>query len=193
MKVNDFRYVVAIIAVLSLISMFGCSSTQKTGGGGMVSVVAQNVVRIAGIKAMRQADFSFLNGKKVYVKSTGFVDDYSGGFIEHLINTKAENSGAKLVHENKADVIIEVTINTAGNDRGTSRVPIITKAERTEGTVDLTIILRDANTGERMKSQKVLGESKYEQSTVLGIQGSGQYYVKEDDKFVKVEDPSSYQ
>jgi hypothetical protein len=170
----------------------GCSTRQKTMGLGMVSVVAQNVVRIAGVKAMKDADLSPVEGKKTYVKTTGFADDFNRGFIDNLVRSGAEDAGALLVKESSADIILEVAVNSAGNDLGSTRIPLITKATRTEGTVDLSLTMRDNNTGRRISKQTIIGHAKYEQGEFVGIQGSGQYYVKENGKYVKVENPSTY-
>ncbi len=170
-----------------------CASTQKTAGHGMASVVAQNVVRIAGVKAMTKADLSKLKGQKTYVKTTGFVDASNENFIENLVRSKAEEAGALLVREDNADLILEAVVNNAGNDQGRSKVPLVMRSERTEGSVDLNLIIRNVENGSRLSAQHVRGEAKYQQSTVVGFQGSGEYYVKgSDGRFTLVENPSAY-
>ena len=65
----------AVVAmIVALITLAGCSSTQKTQGQGMVSVVAQNAVRIAGSEAVSKLDISEVYGKKAHVVVTGFAD-----------------------------------------------------------------------------------------------------------------------
>jgi hypothetical protein len=185
--------VVIFCFVMSLQMIVGCSTTQKTGGAGLVSVVAQNVVRIAGVKAIKEADVSSLSGKATYVKLTGFIDDQNRGFIDHLARSRAEDAGARLVSEDKAQLMLEVVVNSAGNDRGGSRIPVISRSERTEGTVDLDIIIRNTTDGTKILTQNVRGEAKYEQTSVIGIQGSGTYYVKNSKgKYVEVPNPTSY-
>ena len=183
---------ITVCIFLASIMFSGCSTRQKTMGLGMVSVVAQNVVKIAGVKAMKDADLSPVKGKKTYVMTTGFADDFNRGFIENLVRSKAEDAGALLVKKSSADLILEVAVNSAGNDLASTRIPLITKATRTEGTVDLSLTLRDNNTGQRISKQSIIGHAKYEQGEFIGIQGSGQYYVKENGKYVKVDNPSTY-
>jgi len=158
----------------------------------MTSVVAQNVVRIAGIKAMKGADFSSLNNKKVYVKLSGFIEDFSASFIKNLVQSSIEKNGALLAQKNDADLILTVVINSSGNDQGTSRVPIISSSQRCEGTVNLQLITRDAASNKKLHTQNVLGEAKYQETEVLGIQGEGKYYVKANGKYHKIEDPVNY-
>ena len=56
-----------------------------------------------------------------------------------------------------------MVVNSAGNDQGTSRIPVINRALRTESVVDLTLIFRDPSTGSRISTQDIRGEAKYEQ------------------------------
>lgn len=182
-----------LFTFLSIIMCFGCSSKQKTGGKGMTSVVAQNVVRIAGIQAMKGADFSAMKNKKVYVKLSGFKEEFSASFIKSLVESSIEKNGALLAQKTDAELILTAVINSSGNDQGTSRVPIISSSKRCEGTVNLQLITRDAVTNEKLFSQNILGEAKYKETEVLGIQGEGKYYVKIDGKYHKIEDPINYQ
>lgn len=189
-KIDNF---VPFLLVVALLILPSCASTQKTGGGGLISVVAQNVVRIAGVQAMKGADLSILKDRLTYVKTTGFVDDRNEKFIDNLVRSRAEAAGAKLVREDKAQVVLEVVVNSAGNDQGRSKVPLVMRSERTEGSVDLDLIARDVNNGSRLSTQQVRGEAKYQQSTVIGFQGSGEYYVKNSTgHFDLVKDPSSF-
>jgi len=166
-----------IFSAVLLIS--ACQSTQKTTGEGLVSVVAQNVLKLAGDQAIKGANFNSVSGLPVKIELKGFVEQKTKGFIENLVSAKAEKSGALLIRNGEPDIIIETVVNSAGNDRGSSSIPIINRALRTESVVDLTIILRDANTGERLSTQDIRGESKYEQKRWIGIiDESGKYYVK---------------
>lgn len=184
---------VPFLLAVALLILPSCASTQKTGGAGLISVVAQNVVRIAGVQAMKGADLSILKDRLTYVKTTGFVDDRNEKFIDNLVRSRAEAAGAKLVREDKSQVVLEVVVNSAGNDQGRSKVPLVMRSERTEGSVDLDLIVRDVNNGSRLSTQQVKGEAKYQQSTVMGFQGSGEYYVKNNQgKFDLVKDPSSF-
>lgn len=192
MKMRFFGYLCTMIIASSFFVLGGCSTTQKTEGAGMVSAVVQNVVRIAGISAMKTADFSSIKAKKVHVKTTGFADDFNKGFVEHLVRTKVEDSGAFLSSEAEADAIIEAAINNAGNDLARSKVPLVSSSERSEGTVNLTITIRDAHSGRRVSSQNCIGYAKYEQGEFLGVPGSGQYFVKENGSYVLVPDPTAY-
>lgn len=166
-----------IFSAVLLIS--ACQSTQKTTGEGLVSVVAQNVLKLAGDQAIKGANFNSVSGLPVKIELKGFVEQKTKGFIENLVSARAEKSGALLIRNGEPDIIIETVVNSAGNDRGSSSIPIINRALRTESVVDLTIILRDANTGERLSTQDIRGESKYEQKRWIGIiDESGKYYVK---------------
>ncbi len=169
----------------------GCSSTQKTAGEGMVSVVAQNVVRIAGGHATKSLDLKEINGQPVFVEVTGFADDFSRGYILNLIRDKVENEGASLVAEGYAKLVVEVAVNAAGNDLGASGY-IVGGSTRSEGTVDLMVTVRNPKTGERLSRQQIVGYAKYQQGTFLGITGSGAYFVLEDDNWEIVEDPTYY-
>ena len=51
------------LSILFLLLVSACQSTQKTYGEGLVSVVSQNVVKLAGNSAITQADFSSIKGK----------------------------------------------------------------------------------------------------------------------------------
>ena len=157
----------------------------------MVSVVAQNVVRIAGREAMADLDLSRANERRAYVDVTGFADAFSAGYIENLVRNRAEVDGGRLVTEANADIVIEVAVNAAGNDVGISSY-VVGGSSRSEGTVDLTITLRDSRTGERISRQQVVGYAKYQQGTFLGISGSGAYFVLKNDSWEIVDDPSYY-
>jgi len=191
MKISRYYAPCGYLLVL-LSTAVGCSTTQKTGGVGLVSVVAQNVVRVAGIRAMQDADFTATKGKLSHVKLTGFVDEQNRGFIDNLVRTKVEDAGARLVSEDKAQVLVQVTVNSAGNDSGGSS-RVVASSKRTEGIVDLDLILRDSRDGTKVSTQHVRGEAKYEQSSVMGFQGTGKYFVKErTGEFVEVPNPTNY-
>ena len=164
---------------LALFALTACQSTQKTSGEGLVSVVAQNVLKLAGEQAIKGVNFSAVSNKPVKVELKGFVEEKTQGFIENLVSSNAETNGALLIRNGEPEIIIETVINSAGNDQGSSRIPIINRALRTESVVDLTIIFRDANSGKRLSTQNIRGESKYEQKRWVGIiDESGKYYVK---------------
>jgi hypothetical protein len=168
-----------LFTLFTIFVLNSCQSTQKTTGEGLISVVAQNVLKIAGNQAIQNANFSNLNNVPVTVELKGFVEEKTEGFIQNLVSSSAEKSGALLIRNGKPDIIIEAVVNSAGNDQGSSRVPVINRALRTESVVDLTIIFRDPNTGKRLSTQDVRGEAKYEQKTWVGIiDESGKYYVK---------------
>lgn len=185
---NVWKLVIAILLASGLVA---CSSTQKTEGQGMVSVVAQNVVRIAGTEAMEDLDLSAVQDRRIYVDVTGFADAFSAGYIENLVRNKAEVSGGKLVTEANADLILEVAVNAAGNDVGASSY-VVGGSSRSEGTVDLTVTVRDSSSGDRLSRQQVVGYAKYQQGTFLGISGSGAYFVLKGDDWQIVDDPSYY-
>ena len=182
------------ITVLCVLLTIGCSRTQKTGGHGYTSVVAQNVVRLAGVESLRNADFGPAVGKRAAINLTGFVDDMNEPVISQMVRAKAEEAGVRVVRGNNADHEIEVVVRNAGIDQGDSRVPIISRSERCEGTVDLELVVRNLETGEKSDPQYLRAQAKYEQSTTLGIQGSGTYFVKKPGgKFAKVRNPMTYQ
>tara|TARA_B110000503_G_C7112400_1_gene398712 strand:+ start:1021 stop:1599 length:579 start_codon:yes stop_codon:yes gene_type:complete len=164
---------------MSIFALIGCQSTQKTVGTGLVSVVSQNVLTLAGNKAIQDANFRYVNGLSAKVELKGFVDEQTNGFISNLVSSSLEKSGALLIRNGDPAIIIEVVVNSAGNDRGTSSIPIVNRALRTESVVDLTLIFRNADNGSRISTQNIRGESKYEQKTWVGlINESGKYYVK---------------
>ena len=164
---------------LCLVLLTSCNSTQKTYGEGLVSVVSQNVVKIAGNSAISNVDFEVLRNKKIQVELTGFVEERTKGFIENLVSSNAEDNGARLIRSGEPEIIVEVVVNSAGNDQGTSRIPVINRALRTESVVDLTLVFRDSTNGDRISTQNIRGEAKYEQKRWVGIiDESGKYYVK---------------
>lgn len=168
-----------LFTLFTIFVLTSCQSTQKTTGEGLISVVAQNVLKIAGNQAIQNADFSTLNNVPVTVELKGFVEEKTEGFIQNLVSSSAEKSGAFLIRNGKPDIIIEAVVNSAGNDLGSSSVPVINRALRTESVVDLTIIFRDPDTGKRLSTQDIRGEAKYEQKTWVGvINETGKYYVK---------------
>ena len=168
-----------LFTLFTIFVLTSCQSTQKTTGEGLISVVAQNVLKIAGNQAIENANFSNLNNVSVTVELKGFVEQKTEGFIQNLVSSSAEKSGALLIRNGKPDIIIEAVVNSAGNDQGSSRVPVINRALRTESVVDLTIIFRNPDTGKRLSTQNIRGEAKYEQKTWVGIiDESGKYYVK---------------
>ncbi len=168
-----------VFALAMAASLTACSTTQKTGGEGLLSVVTQNVLTIAGNSAMEQADFSLLPGKSVTVELSGFVEERNRGFVANLVSSKAEAAKARLVRTGAPDIVLEVVINKAGNDAGSSGVPVLKAARRTEATVDLTLNFRNPVTGERLSQQRVAALSKYEQARWVGfIDGKGAYFVR---------------
>ena len=149
-----------LFTLFTIFVLTSCQSTQKTSGEGLISVVAQNVLKIAGNQAIQNADFSNLNNVPVTVELKGFVEEKTEGFIQNLVSSSAEKSGALLIRSGKPDIVIEAVVNSAGNDQGSSRVPVINRALRTESVVDLTIIFRDPDTGKRLSTQDIRGEAK---------------------------------
>lgn len=181
----------SVLALLLISLLMGCSTTQKTAGQGMISVVAQNVVRIAGKEAFTDVDLTEVKDRNVTVLITGFSDEFSSGFIENLSRNAVETSGGKLVGEAYAELIVEVAVNAAGNDLAGNSY-IVGGSARSEGTVDLTLTIRNNKTGDRLSRQQIVGFAKYQQGTFLGIVGSGAYFVLRDDRWELVDDPTYY-
>jgi hypothetical protein len=186
---QKIKYILALLAVVFFIS--SCSSTQKTAGEGMVSVVAQNVVRIAGTHAIKNLDIGEVDGQPVFVEVTGFADSFSSGYVLNLLRGEVENQGGRLVAERYAELIVEVAVNAAGNDLGASGY-IIGGSTRSEGTVDLTVSVRNGESGERLSRQQIVGYAKYQQGSFLGITGSGAYFVMDNGNWEIVRDPTYY-
>ena len=138
-------------------ALTACQSTQKTPGEGLISVVAQNVLKLAGEQAIKRVNFSAVSNKPVKVELKGFVEEKTQGFIENLVSSNAETNGALLIRNGEPEIIIETVVNSAGNDQGSSSIPILNRALRTESVVDLTIIFRDANSGKRISTQNIRG------------------------------------
>ena len=179
MKNRNNVYKKLFISFTIIFIITSCQSTQKTTGEGLISVVAQNVLKLAGNQAIKGANFSSVNNVKVKVELKGFVEEKTKGFIENLVSSNAEKNGALLIRNGEPSIIIEAVVNSAGNDQGSSRIPVINRALRTESVVDLTIVFRDADSGKRISTQDLRGEAKYEQKTWVGIiDESGKYYVK---------------
>lgn len=157
----------------------------------MISVVAQNVVRIAGSKAIRDLNLREVKDQKVYVDVTGFADDFNRGYISNLLKNEVEKFQGKLVKPQFADYVVDVAVNAAGNDKGGSNY-IIGGAQRTEGSVDLTVTVRSLITGDKISSQIIRGEAKYQQGSIMGITGSGTYFVKTRGGWDVVDDPARF-
>jgi hypothetical protein len=197
MSINNFHQIRSglitkfLISALAVASITACSSTQKTGGQGMVSVIAQNVVRIAGLNAVRDLNLAEIKGQKTHLQITGFVDEFNKGFINNLVVSQIENAGGRLVDRSNADFLVDVGVNAAGNDNGSSNY-LVGGAERTEGSVDLTIVIRKAPSGERISSQTIRGYAKYQQGSFLRISGSGAYFYKRGEDWVIIEDPARF-
>ena len=168
-----------LLAAGLAVTLSACSTTQKTEGSGLLSVVTQNVLTIAGDGALSQADLSPIKGKAIQIEMTGFVEERNRGFLTNLVSAKTEDAGALLVRLGKPDLILEVVVNRAGNDAGKSSVPVLKTSRRTEAAVDLTLIVRDPINGQRISTQRVAAQSKYEQSRWVGVfDGSGEYFLR---------------
>ena len=168
-----------LLAAGLAVTLSACSTTQKTEGSGLLSVVTQNVLTIAGDGALSQADLSPIKGKAIQIEMTGFVEERNRGFLTKLVSAKTEDAGALLVRLGKPDFILEVVVNRAGNDAGKSSVPVLKTSRRTEAAVDLTLIVRDPINGQRISTQRVAAQSKYEQSRWVGVfDGSGEYFLR---------------
>jgi hypothetical protein len=167
-----------VLILASAIALAACSSTQKTEGVGFISGTTQSVLTIAGNAAIVDADFALLNGKLVALNFTGFVEERNRGFIDNLVSRRIEDNGGIVARSGRSDMNVEVIVNRAGNDQGSSNIPIIQTARRTEAVVDLTIVIRDTVSGKRLAVQTVRGEGKYEQARWVGIQARGKYFVK---------------
>lgn len=180
-----------LMACVLSMTLVGCSSTQKTEGQGMVSVIAQNVVRIAGTKAVSNLNINEVKNKKINIKVTGFADKFSEGYIQNLIGDVVEKNGGKLVSEQYAQLSVDVAVNAAGNDVGHSSY-ILGGSSRSEGTVDLTVTVRDVTSGDRLSRQQIVGHAKYSQGSFLGISGSGAFFVLNGSEWVIIKDPTYY-
>ena len=175
------------LGLAATLAVSGCSTTEKSSGVGLVSAVAQNVIRVAAWSAIGSADFSRLKGQKVSIRYTGFQDERSRGFIDSVIRDRLEALPVASLSESAGpELALEVVVNAAGNDRGGSWA-VISTSERTEGVIDLTFNIRDAKSGNRISSQNVKGEAKYEQSKYVGLfTPDGSYYVKKRGIFEKI-------
>ncbi len=190
-KTSNLSLKILIFTLSSMLLLSACSTTEKSSGIGMISVVAQNVVRIAGSKAVRDLNLGEVKGQKVYVDVTGFADDFNRGYISNLLKNEVEKFQGKLVNSQYADYVVDVAVNAAGNDKGGSNY-IIGGAQRTEGSVDLTVTVRSLITGDKISSQIIRGEAKYQQGSIMGITGSGAYFVKNRGGWEVVDDPARY-
>ena len=109
----------------------------------------------------------------------------------NLVRDAVEALGGRLVKAEDAEIVVQAAINAAGNDMGASTY-IIGSSARSEGSINLTITIRDSSTGSRISRQQIEGYAKYQQGSFLGITGSGAYFVLKDDKWEIVEDPAYY-
>lgn len=181
----------ALLVIMSTLLLSACSTTEKSSGQGMVSVIAQNVVRIAGSKAIQSLSLEEVNNQKCYVVVTGFADEFNKGYVLNLLRNEVEANGGKLVSKDNANYEVDVSVNAAGNDKGASNY-IVGGAQRTEGSVDLTVTIRGLATGDRITRQTIRGEAKYQQGSIMGITGSGTYFVKNMGSWDAVDDPATF-
>lgn len=180
------------LAIGLIVGLTACSSTQKTEGQGMVSVVAQNAVRIAGAEAIAQLDIADeVSNKASTVNVTGFADSFSSGFVLNLIRDAVEDQGGRLVRPEEAEITVDVAVNAAGNDLAGNSF-IIGGSTRSEGSLNLTVTIRNTVSGSRISRQQIEGYAKYQQGSFLGITGSGAYFVLKNDKWELVDDPAYY-
>jgi len=186
------RRSVVILAVFLTTIVSACSTTQKTAGQGMTSVVAQNVVRIATVEGLKGVDFSSVSGKAVLVSLTGFADDRNRGILELLFNSRVEAAGGRLVSDaSAAQLRLEVAVLSAGNDQGGGG-GFIVSSERTESLVDLQMTVRDKS-GAVQYRRGIKGEAKYEQTSFMVGTDKGRYKVKTaSGQWEDVPDPSVY-
>lgn len=168
--------------------MAGCSTTEKVGGEGMTSAVAQNLLRIAAVRALEDANWSPYEGQTVYLHFSGARDARNEPVLRGLVEDRLEQNGARVVSDDElAEIDLEVRILIAGTDRGSSRVPVLRRSERNESIVDLEF--RGRRNEDRMALQSLYAMSKYEQSVTLGFQGRGAYFVRgRDDSFRRIQD-----
>ena len=164
--------------IFAVLITMACTAVQTTTGGGLTSVIAQNVVRIACTKALQQLDEGAFAGKKIELKLTGFNDDKNRGILEFMIRSKIEQYKGTIVNADMADMQAEVAILSAGNDAGASRM-IVVNSDRTLGAVDLILTLRNAKTGSVVMTSTLRGEAKHEQTSIMGYQKTGKYSVKD--------------
>jgi hypothetical protein len=166
----------SVVASVLLFTLCACSTTQKTIGQGMTSVVAQNVVRIATVEGLKVADFSAVSGKTVSVVFTGFADDKNRGILELLLTSRVEAVGGRVISDaSAAQLRLEIAVLSAGNDQGSGG--FIIKSERTESVVDLQLTIRD-KTGDIQYRRAIKGEAKYEQTSFVVGSDRGRYKVK---------------
>jgi len=190
---TQIRLIINTCIIALIVAGAGCRTTQKTPGEGMMSVVAQNVVRVAGFRALQDADLSVLSGKPVRVEVSGFLDEHNRDFLGYLFNAGVERGGGRTVGKTEASIILRVVVNNAGVDQGDWSIPIIAKTYKTTGTVDADLIFRAAADGAEISRQHIRGEAKYEELNVAGFQGSGTYFVRDQSgEYVKVPDPVAY-
>lgn len=178
------------ISFAAIFFLSNCSSTEKVGGAGYTSSVAQNVLRVAGFTALERADLSSIKGKAVQTSVSGFIDQDNQKFTEYLLKTGLQENDVKIVGKSRYEV--ELVVHVSGNDRGTSRFPIISRSDRTEGSVDFDLIIKDLRDSTKWTKQRVSAEAKYQQTRYLGvIQPDGKYYVRDlEDNWILVEDVS---
>lgn len=181
-----------IITIGFFLVLCGCSTTEKVGGEGMTSAVAQNLLRIAGVEALNDADWSGFQGQSVHLSFTGARDSRNEPVLRGLIEDRLERAGGTVVAEtDNADAELEVRIFLAGTDRGSSRIPGVRRSERNESTVDLE--LRPRSGGRSLDTQSLFAVSKYEQSVTLGFKGRGTYFVRgREGSFRRISDTSAY-
>ena len=176
-----------ITALLSL----GCSTTQKTAGTGGYSAVAQNVVRIALVEASKNLDFSPYAGQSISCQIIGFADENMRPYFQYFFESKLEDAGCSLGGA-ESDLKLQVVVHSAGNDVGYSSI-IIQGRSRSEGKVNMSIILRDKN-NQKLMDEDISGESKFESRVTLGVAArDGAYYVNKDgEKWIKIGDPNDF-
>ena len=122
----------------------------------------------------------------------GFADENMRPYFQYFFESKIENAGCILSGPD-SDLVLQVVVHSAGNNQGASAIPVIQSRTRSEGKVNMSIILRDKN-NQKLMDEDISGESKFESRTTLGVAAmDGAYYVNENgSRWVKIDDPNNF-
>jgi hypothetical protein len=157
--------------IVSIVVISGCASTRPAFSADAGSVTQQRVVGMATDRALRQADFKPLSGKKVYIEMVGFSTLREAEFIKQAVREKIQGEGGRLVDTApESDIKVQVNIKIAGLDYGTSKVPVISHTEKYPATVRLVLSFIDGVSKVATYTKTVEGQATYKETRTFGIE-----------------------
>ncbi|MDI6784267.1 MAG: hypothetical protein QME64_09275 [bacterium] len=154
-----------ICFVVSIVLISGCASTRPAFSADAGSITQQRVIGMATDRALRQADFKPLAGRKIYIEMVGFSTLREAEFIKQSVRENIQGVGGIIVEvAPESDIKVQINIKVAGVDYGTGRVPLISRTDKVPSTVRLVISYIDMKSKDVMYSKTVEGQATYKET-----------------------------